>query len=58
MGKPHSAERMYKHWAPVTTVLNLVRRYKGTASIGLHLNVYDLMNLSYDLKGERTKVEY
>ncbi len=32
MGKPYSAGRMWQHWAPLVTVLNLARKYHGTAS--------------------------
>ncbi len=58
LARPHSAGRMWKHWAPLVTVLNLVRRYPGTASIGYSLNVYDMLNLSYDFKGEKTAISY
>ena len=58
MARPHSAGRMWKHWAPAATVLNLVRRYPGTASTGYCLNAYDMLNLSYDFKGEKTKISY
>ncbi len=44
--------------APVVTGMNLVRRYQGATSPGYHLCSYDMMNLGYDLKGEKTKIVY
>ena len=58
LAKPRSAGRLWEFWAPVTTILNLTRKYRGTAAVGYQLNIHDMLNMSYNFGGETTSLEY
>ena len=58
LAKLHSAGRLWECWAPVTTILNLTRKYRGTAAVEHQLNIHDMLNMSYNFEGARTALEY